>query len=789
MQQPFVWSIDLVARGVESDILSMRVLNASIKLLRSLNISVYRTSIPSISFFSGICPLAGLLLFHGTVHVGTYCNDGTSTLPLYTKLNVNSIDADGTNQLTIVSFADISVSNLTADYSIFKQHTGSAASFLNPCHTCRSITSKCSDALSIYNIQDDKNMQFIQTYKDNVDVAKLCQYNVTTVGRQCKSVLLLSDKSNTTMLTELIWYKFQVVPIDGKCPNLNSSMKTTVVVSYCSSCHSCLSLVLHCGDVFHSRSTHIKLAVHPGYDWHYVMVQAWWVGKAFPVCKSLVSDVHQNVLQLHDIHNRTLTSQCFTSPATAKHITLHDICGTILVYQPGFYAFHWDATKKLFYNHIFSLHKVVANDNDLDITVVFYGHLNCLRRKVFANSDTFSTHFGDFHSIHVFVLVQNFTAKFRLSFQPMSEVGDAFKHAIYSIDTGIEDVYFNLNLAMYRVQLSTLHDFPYLHELFCLRSRDGMTYQSRAIKFALINRIHKNICDRGLQRNTVCTVSDRYTDDDKALFTCIYENRFLDHYGFIGYYDKADNTHEEIPAMTSCTVYMNPASTSVNMARKACSLLGAGWHVSSLRHTSDWQQYIKDLSGNKHVNVSDLYDYFFWIFTLDVDTILNDRRFDKGCNCKRIQEFRSKQERTVCYDGSCKTIVLDHTVPVDVLEYNHNIFCMNKIESRVLPCAAVYSIVFDYAASFVLFMVPCDLMLPNAGVICQMQARETKTVKEVRLKPHFHTSYRSDGAKLYWMPSRKYDIYRGMAHTGHALNIPPALLSHFQCLDHSFILD
>ena len=72
--------------------------------------------------FSGLCPSSGLLIFHGSVQVGTFCNDGTFTLPLNTKLIIDSTVSDGTNQLAMIIYTDTSVAPLAADYTVFKRH-------------------------------------------------------------------------------------------------------------------------------------------------------------------------------------------------------------------------------------------------------------------------------------------------------------------------------------------------------------------------------------------------------------------------------------------------------------------------------------------------------------------------------------------------------------------------------------------------------------------------------------------------------------------------------------------
>ena len=287
--------------------------------------------------------MAGLMLFHGTVHVGTYCNDGSYTLPLNTKVNVESIESDGTNQITIISYFDTSLSSLIAKYTVFKlKHKEYVSTLFNPCHLCINIHTQCKDAFAVYNMHNEKNIQFVQSYGDNADQRYPCSYNIVTFRMQ-DTYLYLDKTSNNTrsLLPQLLLYKISISAIHGQCSDIKSHMKTRALVYYCSSPQVCSSLVLYCGDVLHSRSTHIKLAVHPGYDWHYVIIHAKRVAKAFPVCKSLVSDVHEPVFQLHDIHSHRSKNQCYAIPVTAKHITLHSICGTILIYLPGLYIVHW----------------------------------------------------------------------------------------------------------------------------------------------------------------------------------------------------------------------------------------------------------------------------------------------------------------------------------------------------------------------------------------------------------------------------------------------------------------
>ena len=259
------------------------------------------------------------------MHVGTFCNEGSFTLPLKQKLNVGSIESDGTNQLTMILYHDTSLSTLLTDYKVFgHRHQGSISSFINPCHTCQNVSRRCEQTFSIFNMFTQKNMQFFQSYKDNADPLAICKYNVLTLfmlGENTAEYIGGKTNYSQAMLPELLWYKIQVDPINGHCANISSEMKSKVIVSYCVPQLICYSLVLHCGDVLHSRSTHIKLAIYPGYDWHYVIIQAWWVAKVFPVCKSLVSDVHEPVSHLHDFPSHSNTSECYVVPAGARLLT------------------------------------------------------------------------------------------------------------------------------------------------------------------------------------------------------------------------------------------------------------------------------------------------------------------------------------------------------------------------------------------------------------------------------------------------------------------------------------
>ena len=161
--------------------------------------------------------------------------------------------------------------------------------------------------------------------------------------------------------------------------------------------------------------------IEPGYDWHYVIIHAQWVAIAFPGCDSIVHDVHEPVLQLHDIQShRNNRSQCYTVPVNAKHMELHDICGTILVYRPGYYIFHWTTNDSVWHEfrkdhgaYMFFMHEQTSNNDDVEVMVVYEHRGDCVTRKTFADNTTIRVDFMRVDMLHILVLVHGSGARLK----------------------------------------------------------------------------------------------------------------------------------------------------------------------------------------------------------------------------------------------------------------------------------------------------------------------------------------------------------------------------------------
>ena len=84
--------------------------------------------------------------------------------------------------------------------------------------------------------------------------------------------------------------------------------------------------------------------------------------------------------------------------------------------------------------------------------------------------------------------------------------------------------------------------------------------------------------------------------------------------------------------------------------------------------------------------------------------------------------------------------------------------------------------------SFVIFVIPCDLILPQVGYVCYMQARDGPW--QVEKYVNRYQLYLYDELLKVNIYSLRSDE-RGF--TGS--QAPHALFSHFECSDHTFILD
>ena len=125
------------------------------------------------------------------------------------------------------------------------------------------------------------------------------------------------------------------------------------------------------------------------------------------------------------------------------------------------------------------------------------------------------------------------------------------------------------------------------------------------------------------------------------------------------------------------------------------------------------------------------------------------------------------------------------SIPVEILEYNENIFCKEHAEVRALGCAAVHSF---HSASFAIFAVPCDLILPMAGFICH-NTISVFSKSSIDL-PKFSYTYspKKDYVLSAWIPNAEFaDLSKQFRRIG--FHFPLALFNHTKCLDHTFILD
>ena len=75
---------------------------------------------------AGICPFAGLILLDGYKHIGTFCEDGTFTLPVDQDLYLQY------NQLVLIEYSLPSIGQISFTYSIHYSETSKKGLF-NPC--------------------------------------------------------------------------------------------------------------------------------------------------------------------------------------------------------------------------------------------------------------------------------------------------------------------------------------------------------------------------------------------------------------------------------------------------------------------------------------------------------------------------------------------------------------------------------------------------------------------------------------------------------------------------------
>ena len=135
---------------------------------------------------AGVCTFAGVILYDGKVHLGTFCEDGTYTLPVNHKLHLYY------NVLTIIAYAVPSVVNLWFTFKL----TASAHTIgvINLCQNEQKYDSKYQQYWPnyyphVYNYNKDINLVFhwYHTYrltgshcklhspvKDRIDIETLC---------------------------------------------------------------------------------------------------------------------------------------------------------------------------------------------------------------------------------------------------------------------------------------------------------------------------------------------------------------------------------------------------------------------------------------------------------------------------------------------------------------------------------------------------------------------------------------------------------------------------------------
>ena len=91
-------------------------------------------------------------------------------------------------------------------------------------------------------------------------------------------------------------------------------------------------------------------------------------------------------------------------------------------------------------------------------------------------------------------------------------------------------------------------------------------------------------------------------------------------------------------------------------------------------------------------------------------------------------------------------------------------------------CGAIYP--FDYTSSFVIFAIPCDLTLFQTGFVCHISQYEAHN-EVVNIKQYYDPV-----AKQLEVYKTKRNVYPAFG-----IDMAGILFSHFECKDHSFILD
>ena len=146
---------------------------------------------------SGVCPFGGLLIYDGFYHMGTFCGDGSYTLPVGKALPL------ATSQLMLIEYSMSGKGELTFSYKVDLVQRTSAIH--NPCNFAE---------------QQYALLQYLNISDPTPDCHTSKNYGLLSlkIGRPMPELVKLHNPWHETYTLSLNWYHHYLEPHKGPVP-------------------------------------------------------------------------------------------------------------------------------------------------------------------------------------------------------------------------------------------------------------------------------------------------------------------------------------------------------------------------------------------------------------------------------------------------------------------------------------------------------------------------------------------------------------------------------------------
>ena len=155
--------------------------------------------------FSGVCPLAAIVIFHGKINIGTFCGDGSYTLPLNQNILIMNRN-HSKRYLTVIVYGMSPLSTVEFEAEISWHLEENNPVVLNPCQTCSQAPDACYTRNKILAPLNSWQYQLFYTYKDHNCMPFVIQFDRAIIDK--KYYLTYPLRSSLQILDTLLSFTY-----------------------------------------------------------------------------------------------------------------------------------------------------------------------------------------------------------------------------------------------------------------------------------------------------------------------------------------------------------------------------------------------------------------------------------------------------------------------------------------------------------------------------------------------------------------------------------------------------